>query len=88
MTISSNVKDVYVAPPGLEIIRPNFTRVAIGKICFYFSYQTVVAFYFDEDLWSTTTGKHINAVCNDKSKRLPRHEFEARLQAALVKTIR
>lgn len=53
---------------------------------FYFSYETLVAFYSVkthelyciENLWGTTTGKHLNAIEPDKKKRLSSDEFEAK----------
>lgn len=50
---------------------------------FYFSYQTLVAFYTPstglvvrQNDWGPTTGKHLNAIEPDKSKRVDSVEFE------------
>ena len=49
----------------------------------YFSYKTIVAFntaqsglVCRQNDWSTTTGKHLNAIQPDKSKRVSSDEFE------------
>lgn len=63
----------------------------IGRLSLYFSYDTVIGFgdgldeYFSENVWGTTTGKHLNWLCSDKKKRLPHAEFEAKLQETLEK---
>ena len=52
---------------------------------FYFSYETLVAFrsnktgnlYVRENVWGTTTGKHLNWIDGgDKKTRLSRKAFE------------
>lgn len=56
----------------------------------YYSYDTIVAFtgknglVIRENDWSTTTGKHLNWIDTDKSKRIKGEEFEKLLQAELV----
>ena len=71
----------------LENVASNFNRVGFsngGSI--WFSYQTPVAaqvgsdFCISENIWSKTTGKHLNLVHPDKSKRVPNLEFQAFLQ--------
>lgn len=50
---------------------------------FYYSYQTLVAFYIArtgkkfciKNYWSTTTGKHLNAIEPDHSRRCTQDEF-------------
>lgn len=51
---------------------------------YWFSYQTLIAFrpigqdlFIRENEWSTTTGKHLNAIDSDKKKRLSRETFKA-----------
>lgn len=69
----------------------NFATVTLGKLTVAFSYQTVIGFssgirwLISENLWGPTTGKHLNALPggSDKSRRLPRQEFEEALHAAL-----
>ena len=57
----------------------------------YFSYETVVAFtdkgdfYVSENCWGPTTGKHLNWIDTDKKFRLPRGEFEKKLEVSLKK---
>ena len=56
---------------------------------FYFSYQTLVAFRAKgqtvcrENVWGPTTGKHLNAIEPDHSKRVNADEFD-RLYDELV----
>lgn len=50
---------------------------------FYYSYSTLVAFLVArhnrliciQNYWSTTTGKHLNAIEPDHSKRVSKEEF-------------
>lgn len=57
-------------------------KAAGHNIKVYFSYKTVIAIemgsnlYISDNIWSNTTGKHLNDIDPDKSKRLPRAEFE------------
>ena len=69
---------------------PNFTIVLLDTISLGFSYETVVGFappfgewVVSENLWSTTTGKHINYLNSDPKARLPREEFLGKLEAAM-----
>ena len=72
--------------------RPNFTIVTVGDIKFAFSYETVVGFARDDDTawtvtennWGPTTGGHLNHLDFGRGRRLPREEFEARLEALLT----
>ena len=60
-------------------------RFDVGGNSFWFSYKTLVAFqkgYGDivvhRNDWSTTTGKHLNAIdAGNKKKRLSAADFEA-----------
>ena len=69
----------------------NCLRVDIGMLSIFFSYDTVVAYHdighglkVSENIWSTTTGKHLNWIDDgDKKSRLPREQFEEELQATL-----
>jgi hypothetical protein len=71
----------------------------VNALCFtfpyivdvYFSYKTIVAIRYNGDLlvsencYSTTTGKHINAIDGgNKATRLPRSQFEQRVEAILA----
>ena len=72
--------------------RPNFTIVTVGGTQFAFSYETVVGFVkpgdtswtVSENDWGPTTGKHLNHLDFGRGQRLPREEFEARLEALLT----
>lgn len=72
--------------------RANFTIVTVGDIKFAFSYETVVGFARASDTawtvtendWGPTTGKHLNHLDFGRGQRLPREEFEARLEALLT----
>ena len=58
------------------------TEVKIGKIVLYFSYETVVAFYdynthqqvVSENIWTNTTGKHLNAIDGGNKKSRVEHD--------------
>ena len=60
--------------------------VDTGKNTFYFSYQTCVAFmhkgelYICENVWGTTTGKHLNEINPNHDIRLPYSEFMEKLE--------
>lgn len=65
--------------------------VSIGNMDLYLSYETIVAFrttktglVISENNWSTTTGKHLNAINPDKKIRLPREAFEKKLAEMLA----
>jgi hypothetical protein len=66
-------------------------QVCVGKLALWFSYDTVVAFQLDghsrqvrQNSWSTTTGKHLNAIDDgDKKNRLASDVFEANLHDVL-----
>lgn len=62
-------------------------RVVLPCGMFWFSYETLVAFetpktglVIRKNDWSTTTGKHLNAIDSDKSKRISGEEFEKKFQ--------
>lgn len=64
--------------------------VQIGDIELYFSYQTVIAFrapqfglVIRKNVWSTSTGKHLNAINDDKKIRINGDEFEQKLAEML-----
>ena len=66
----------------LKVIFPN-------NFALYYSYDTIIAFsdregfVISENNWGTTTGKHMNFLDRDKKARLPREEFELKLQEML-----
>lgn len=77
---------------GLQQLGPHLTRVDVGMVTLWFSYNTCIGFrdnsgavrvpVLSENCWSTTTGKHLNQV-GDKSLRIPRDEFLKRLGEVL-----
>ena len=74
----------------IEQIKPNFTKVNIGTVMVWFSYDTPIAFkvygqprVVRENIWSTTTGKHLNAIDGGtktaKANRVSSDEFDREL---------
>lgn len=70
----------------------NAIVVGVGELDLFFSYETLVAFSLPgvgrivhENIWSTTTGKHLNAIDKKQGKRLGTEEFNALLQSTLEK---
>jgi len=64
--------------------------IRVGKLTLYFSYDTIVGFHelgqpekICENVWTTTTGKHLNWLEPDKSRRLPSEQFNAELEQVL-----
>lgn len=68
----------------------NFNEVTVGRILYYFSYDTIVGFQVGgnrpvvrENIWGPTTGKHINRIRpGTKEGRLPTEEFFMALDLA------
>ena len=67
----------------------NSLEFTIGNLSVYFSYKTPVAFstpgrfVIRENDWGSTTGKHLNWLESDKSKRISGVEFEEELKKVL-----
>ena len=68
------------------------THVTLGALDVWFSYSTAVAFWvagerlvISENVWGPTTGRHLNAIDTDKDIRIPRAEFEAKLNATMAR---
>ena len=65
------------------------SKVSIGRLTLYFSYETIVAFSIpgglicSENVWSVTTGKHLNWIEPDKGKRVKSQVFEKALHRIL-----
>lgn len=64
--------------------------VQVGSLTLNFSYQTVVAFssphsgfVISKNVWSTTTGRHLNEIHPDKSLRVPNDVFMQMLKEVL-----
>jgi len=73
---------------------PNNYILTIGKMSIWFSYETPVAFcggnigdvvVCRQNEWSTTTGKHLNAIMPNKKARITGEEFTKQLNAMLEK---
>ena len=76
----------------IEQIKPNFTKINVGALTVWFSYETPIAFKVDghsrvvrENIWSTTTGKHLNAIDGGTKEatanRVSSDEFDRALDA-------
>lgn len=66
----------------------NKNSIVIGDLILYFSYETCVAFSdkqglcVSENIWTRTTGKFLNDLQADKSKRLKHPLFTLELEKA------
>lgn len=69
--------------------RPNFSRVSIGSLTLWFSYNTCIAVWGPagsaviENYWGPTTGKHLNYV-STRERRVNVDEFQRVLDANLA----
>lgn len=68
----------------------NTLMVDLGSIRLYYSYKTIVAFWTadtglvtSKNVWTVTTGKHINWIQPDKSKRIFNDDFQGQLEQAI-----
>lgn len=69
----------------------NLTRVYVGDLVLWFSYETVVAFHIPgkprvvcENVWTQTTGKHLTAIDGgNKASRTKRDDFLDQLDEAM-----
>jgi len=65
----------------------NRNLVELGNLSIWFSYKTPVAYKYNFEFvcrqndWSTTTGKLLNELEPDKSKRVSGDVFEQKLKA-------
>ena len=68
----------------------NRNRVKLNNLIIWFSYETPVSFAYKGERitrvndWSTTTGKLLNELEPDKSKRIDGEIFERKLNAILA----
>lgn len=69
-------------------------KVDLGEIEFYYSYETIVAFatpetglVCSENVWGTTTGKHLNWIQSDKKKRIKNGTFNEMLAFSISEHI-
>ncbi len=77
----------------LDITSANSATVSVGGLDIHFSYSTPIAFrgsgplVVRENIWSTTTGKHLNRVDGGsaaaKKERVDTETFERLLQEAI-----
>ena len=76
----------------LKKIASNLHQVMLPNIIICFSYETPIAFtgakaadklVITKNIWSSTTGKHLNIINDDKSIRIDNHEFNKLLQEAI-----
>ena len=72
----------------------NTIRLDLSSLTLYYSYKTIIAYRDNKDGlvisdndWSTTTGKHLNWILEDKSYRLDFDQFQIKLNAALKRHI-
>lgn len=70
-----------------ETLSKTLTKIILNDATLWFSYSTLIAFrvgpdrYVCQNVWSSTTGKHLNMVDDgDKASRLPEKEFAALAQ--------
>jgi hypothetical protein len=74
---------------SLDINKVNELSVDIGSLRLYFSYNTVIAFrgknglVIRENSWGNTTGKHLNHINEDKTRRISGELFEQKLNEML-----
>ena len=64
--------------------------VSVGNLTLHFSYETVIAFnspfsgfVISENVWSTTTGRHLNEISPMKPLRIANDVFKAKLSEVL-----
>jgi hypothetical protein len=67
----------------LEKIKDNFHRVFVNDFCFWFSYETIVAYrspngqiVCSANKWTVTTEKHLKEIQPDQSLRIKPSKFE------------
>jgi hypothetical protein len=68
----------------------NYATVSFQNLTIWTSYNTIIGFMTPktgrvcrQNDWGPTTGKHLNAVQSDKSKRIGGAEFERQLSEVL-----
>lgn len=66
-------------------------RFQVGLLSVWYSYKTPIAFYHPsvgkvirQNDWSTTTGKHLNAIDPNKKVRIKGESFEKQLTELLA----
>jgi len=78
------MKDVSIITEG------KLTEVSFQNLTIWFSYKTPIAFMTPEtgrvvreNSWGVTTGRHLNAINNDKGKRIAGSDFDRQLSTIL-----
>jgi len=72
--------------PSIETNNKNQTAVCFGCTTIYYSYSTPIAVYHAGEFfirvndWGSTTGRHLNAIDSDHSKRISGIEFAKKLE--------
>lgn len=68
----------------------NSLKVTFNNFTLYYSYDTIVAYddiddglVCSENVWTVTTGKHLNWIEPDKKKRVKYGVFEVKLREML-----
>lgn len=67
---------------SIKEIKSNYVVIEDTHRIFYFSYNTLIAFkiegslYIRENVWGSTTGKHLNNVSRVKEIRISKEKFE------------
>lgn len=86
------IKGMNMIMPSVEqYAGPNSTLVSIGDMDLYFSYKILVAFrkhgrlHVRANVWSSTIGKHLNAIDGGHRARLTEAEFTAKYQQECIK---
>ena len=69
----------------------NLYQIQINNMILYVSYSTIIAFsnsegyrFVSENIWSNVTGKHMNSLC-DKKSRIKHDEFKKLLSEEMSK---
>lgn len=66
--------------PTVRVIASNFVHITMGDLKMWFSYGTLIAFHrtkliISENIWTKTTGKHLNQINSNKTIRVPYQIF-------------
>ena len=72
----------------LKQLSPNFNELVIDNVSIWFSYQTPVAIYSDslyisKNIWSPTTGNHLNIINPNRSLRVDHAEVLEEIRKAV-----
>ncbi|RLI66737.1 MAG: hypothetical protein DRO67_00655 [Candidatus Asgardarchaeum californiense] len=86
MNIERSILDIKLNSPTQFAGAKSATYTTLEGDQFWFSYDTCIAFRAEgkltiiKNLWSNTTGRHLNAIDKDKSKRVDQEVFNKRLE--------